>query len=219
MSEVNYDYIVQYLRALRPETTGVLNDIESAIYQKEANWPIIKPEVSGFINVLLSIIKPQKILEIGTNVGYSSIYMSKVIDAHITTIERNSECINQAMANIKKEGLEDKISILEGDAINILQTLDDVMYDVVFMDCAKGQYINLLPDCLRVLNKGGVLIADNVLHKGAVAKSRYHVERRQRTTHKRLREFLWNITHDDMLNTSIVPIGDGVSISFKKEQI
>lgn len=219
MSEINYNYIVEYIRALHnvPDSP-ILKEIETQIAMGVKTWPIIKPEVADFIKVQLSIIKPQKILEIGTAVGYSAILMSQYLrnTGKITTLERFPYMLGKARQNIKKANLEDVIEIIEGDAAETLPTLQDETYDVIFMDCAKGQYIHFLEDCIRLLKIGGVLITDNVLHKGSVAKSRYLIERRQRTTHARLREFLWVITHSDQLISSIIPIGDGIALSYKK---
>lgn len=218
MSEINYDYIVQYIRALHTPPEDVLLEIEQLIASEKETWPIIKPEVADFMKVILTIQKPKEILEIGTAVGYSAMLMSGFLEEEgkITTIERFPYMSEIAKKNIKRAGLEDKIEIIEGDAAGVLTTLEEEKYDVVFMDCAKGQYINFLPDCIRVLKPGGILITDNVLHKGAVAKSRYLIDRRQRTTHGRLREFLYTITHHDGLTSSVIPIGDGVALSYKK---
>lgn len=217
MSEINYDYIVQYIHALHTPYSALLEDIERAVATKKETWPIIKPEVADLFKVLLSMANPKEILEIGTAVGYSSILMSNFLqeNGHITTIERFPYMLEIAHKNINKANLEDTISILEGDAADILTTLPDAFYDVIFMDCGKGQYINFLPECIRLLKPNGLLITDNVLHKGSVARSRYLIDRRQRTTHSRLRDFLWYITHCDTLRTSIIPIGDGVALSYK----
>jgi len=218
MSEINYSYIVEYIRALHmPPSSDVLLDIEHKIANEIEHWPIIKPEVADFMKVLLSLIKPQNILEIGTAIGYSSILMSEFLgrDGHITTIERFPYMFDIAKENIKKANLESMITLLEGDASEILPTLNSDTYDLIFMDCGKGQYINFLPDCIRLLKSNGLLITDNVLHKGAVARSRYLIDRRQRTTHSRLREFLWTITHSSSLRSSVLPIGDGVALSYK----
>lgn len=218
MSEINYDYIVQYIRALHNPPEGLLQDIEVAIANGEETWPIIKPEVADFMRVLLTMQKPKEILEIGTAVAYSAMLMSEHLeeDGHITTIERFPYMLGVARKNIKQAGLEDVIQILEGDAADVLKTLPSEQYDVIFMDCAKGQYINFLPDCIRLLKKGGLLITDNVLHKGTVARSRYLIDRRQRTTHMRLRDFLWTITHSEELTSSVLPVGDGIALSYKK---
>lgn len=218
MSEINYSYIVEYIRALHtPPSSDILLEIEHKIASEIEHWPIIKPEVADFMKVLLSLIKPSNILEIGTAVGYSSLLMSELLDkdGHITTIERFPYMFNIAKENIKKANLEKTITLLEGDASDILPSLNSNTYDLIFMDCAKGQYINFLPECMRLLKPNGLLITDNVLHKGTVARSRYLIDRRQRTTHSRLREFLWTITHSNELKSSVLPIGDGVALSFK----
>lgn len=217
MSEINYDYIVEYIRAIRPQKQGLLQDIELKINNNQASWPIIKPEVASFLEVLLSIKKPTHILEIGTAVGYSSILMSQYLEpgGQIITIERFDVIQKQAKENIKKAKANDKIKMLEGNACEILPTLEGAQFDVIFMDCAKAQYISFLPECIRLLKNGGILITDNVLHKGVVAKSRYLVARRQRTTHMRLREFLYAINHHPQLKSAVLPFGDGIAISHK----
>jgi predicted O-methyltransferase YrrM len=218
MSEINYSYIVEYIRALHtPSASSVLLEIENKIANETEHWPIIKPEVADFMKLLLSLVRPTTVLEIGTAVGYSSILMSEFLgqDGHITTIERFPYMYTIAKENIKSAHLEDKITLLEGDANTILPALTDESYDLIFMDCAKGQYIHFLPECLRLLKPKGLLITDNVLHKGTVARSRYLIDRRQRTTHSRLRDFLWTITHCSELQSSILPIGDGIALSHK----
>ncbi|PHV70636.1 methyltransferase [Sporanaerobium hydrogeniformans] len=218
MSEISYSYIVEYIRALHtPPTSPVLQEIERLIAQGEEQWPIIKPEVADFFKVLLSLLQPAEILELGTAVGYSSILMSEFLkeNGHITTIERFDYMYDLAVKNIEKAQLNETIKLLKGDAVNILPTLQTETYDIIFMDCAKGQYINFLPECIRLLKPNGLLITDNVLHKGTVARSRYLIERRQRTTHARLREYLWSITHSPELHSSVLPIGDGVALSYK----
>ncbi|MDF2615296.1 MAG: O-methyltransferase [Clostridia bacterium] len=218
MSEITYSYIVEYIRALHtPPASDVLLEIEQKIANETEHWPIIKPEVADFMKVILSLIKPSNILEIGTAVGYSSLLMSEFLNenGHITTIERFPYMLNIAKTNIKKANRENTITVLEGDASDILPSLNSNTYDLIFMDCAKGQYIHFLPECIRLLKPNGLLITDNVLHKGTVARSRYLIDRRQRTTHSRLREFLWTITHSSELNSSVLPIGDGVALSFK----
>ena len=139
-------------------------------------------------------------------------------DGTVTTIDRFEVMLKDARVNIKRMGLENKIKILEGDAANILPTLEGP-YDVIFLDAAKGQYGNFLPHCLRLLPVGGLLIVDDVLQGGTIAQTRFSVPRRQRTIHKRLRNFLWDITHNDALETSIIPIGDGMALCYKKKEI
>lgn len=178
--------------------------------------PIIPHETARFLSVLLTLKKPKHILEIGTAVGFSSSLMAQYIpeDGTITTIDRFEVMLKDARVNIERMGLTDTIKILEGDAADILPTLEGP-YDVIFMDAAKGQYGNFLPHCIRLLPVGGMLIVDDVLQGGDIAQSRFEVPRRQRTIHKRMRNFLWDISHSDLLESSIIPIGDGVALCVK----
>lgn len=214
MSGVTQDKVEAFLNEIQPLCDGKLGQIQQeAIIQKV---PIIPPEVINLLGVILQIKKPKNILEIGTAVGFSSIFMSQYIQkgGSITTIERFDIMKEKAIKNIKCMKLEDTIKILEGDATDILPTLND-KYDLIFIDAAKGQYNTFLNECIRLLPVGGILIADDVLQDGFIAQSRFEVPRRQRTIHKRMRNFLWNITHSDVLQSSIVPIGNGVAICYK----
>lgn len=214
MSEITYEFIRDYLKAIQKEDNEVLEKIrEDAISN---NVPIIKLEVKQFLQMFLSIIRPKKILEIGTAVGYSSIIMSEYLEDNgsITTIERMEEMALKARENIKLVGKESVIHILEGDAKELLPTLKEE-YDFIFMDAAKGQYITFFPYCMKLLKAGGVLVSDNVLQGGFVAKSRWSIPRRQRTIHQRMREYLWELNHNDRLKTSILPVADGLTISHK----
>lgn len=214
MSGVTQDKVEAFLNEIQPLCDGKLGQIQQeAIIQKV---PIIPPEVINLLGVILQIKKPKNILEIGTAVGFSSIFMSQYIQkgGSITTIERFDIMKEKAIKNIKRMKLEDTIKILEGDATDILPTLND-KYDLIFIDAAKGQYNTFLNECIRLLPVGGILIADDVLQDGFIAQSRFEVPRRQRTIHKRMRNFLWNITHSNVLQSSIVPIGNGVAICYK----
>lgn len=215
MSEITYKYIRDYLMAIEPDDDIIIRTIRKDALNN--NVPIIKSEVKNLLKWILATKKPSKVLEIGTAVAYSSIIMSDFIntDGCITTIERSEDMIKKAKENIKKAGKEDVITLLEGDASDILSSIDDT-FDVIFMDAAKGQYLTFLPECLRLLKKGGILICDNVLQNGTVAKSRFSVPRRQRTIHNRMREFLWELNHNKNFQTSILPIADGVTLSYKK---
>lgn len=215
MSEITYKYIKDYLMAIEPDDDIIIRTIRKDALNN--NVPIIKSEVKNLLKWILATKKPSKVLEIGTAVAYSSIIMSDFIDTDgcITTIERSEDMIKKAKENIKKAGKEDVITLLEGDASDILSSIDDT-FDVIFMDAAKGQYLTFLPECLRLLKKGGILICDNVLQNGTVAKSRFSVPRRQRTIHNRMREFLWELNHNKNFQTSILPIADGVTLSYKK---
>ncbi|QUH31015.1 O-methyltransferase [Vallitalea guaymasensis] len=215
MSEITYKYIRDYLMAIEPDDDIIIRTIRKDALNN--NVPIIKSEVKNLLKWILATKKPSKVLEIGTAVAYSSIIMSDFIDTDgcITTIERSEDMIKKAKENIKKAGKENVITLLEGDASDILSSIDDT-FDVIFMDAAKGQYLTFLPECLRLLKKGGILICDNVLQNGTVAKSRFSVPRRQRTIHNRMREFLWELNHNKNFQTSILPIADGVTLSYKK---
>lgn len=208
--------IVSYINSLNADNEGVLAEIENEA--KAAGVPVIRKEMENFLKVMLAVKKPAGILEVGAAVGYSSILMSMnvVSDCHITTIENYDIRIEQARHNIARAGKESQITLLEGDAMNILKDLPSQEYDFVFMDAAKAQYINFLPEVLRVMKTSAVLISDNVLQEGSIAESRYAVTRRDRTIHARMREYMYELTHMNELITSIVPIGDGITMSVKR---
>lgn len=215
MGTIVNERIVDYINSLDKGNSPVCNAIE-----KEAladGVPIIRKEMGNLLKVLLLLKRPQKILEVGTAVGYSSILMSENMpeNCRITTIENYEKRIPVAKNNFKRAGKEEVITLLEGDAMDILKELDGT-YDFIFMDAAKGQYINFLPELLRLMPAGGLLISDNVLQEGDIVESRYGVTRRNRTIHTRMREYIYTLTHAEQLETSIVPIGDGVTLSVKK---
>jgi len=164
----------------------------------------------------LMIKKPKRILEVGTAIGFSALLMSEYApeDCHITTIEKYEKRIPIARENFKRAGKESKITLLEGDALEILKGLEG-RYDFIFMDAAKGQYIYYMPEVIRLLSKDGVLLSDNVLQDGDIIESRFAVERRNRTIHSRMREYLYELKHHKLLETSIIPLGDGVALSTK----
>ncbi len=216
MNYVTDEEMNLYLRTVQPMYNGILGEI-----QKEsiaAQVPIIPHETARLLSVLLSIKKPKKILEIGTAVAFSAGLMSQYLQegGSITTIDRFEVMLKDARENIKRMHLEDTITLLEGDAADILPTLQE-KYDVIFLDAAKGQYGNFLPHCIRLLPVGGILIVDDVLQGGSIAKTRFEVPRRQRTIHKRMRNFLWEISHHKALESCILPVGDGVAVCYKKE--
>lgn len=208
--------IVSYINSLNADNEGVLAEIENEA--KTAGVPVIRKEMENFLKVMLAVKKPAGILEVGAAVGYSSILMSMNVDSdcHITTIENYDIRIEQARHNIARAGKEGQITLLEGDAMNILKDLPSQEYDFVFMDAAKAQYINFLPEVLRVMKPSALLISDNVLQEGSIAESRYAVTRRDRTIHARMREYMYELTHMNELITSIVPIGDGITMSVKR---
>lgn len=209
------DRIVSYIHSLEKENSRILRELEE--YAAKENVPIIRKEVESFLRVLLLANKPKKILELGTAIGYSAILMSECIDedGKIITIENYEKRIPIAKENIKKAEKENKIFLMEGDALEILPDLSE-KFDFIFMDAAKAQYINFLPHTERLLKKGGLLLADNVLQEGEIIESRYAVGRRDRTIHSRMREFLYEIKHSENWETSIVPIGDGMTLSIRR---
>ena len=187
--------------------------------EKEAirdDVPIIRKESGELLRILLQIKKPEKILEVGAAIGFSSVFMGENTDnnTHITTIENYPPRIERAKVNIALAGMEDKITLISGDAAEVLKELSG-SWDFIFMDAAKGQYIHFLDDVLRLLAPEGVLVSDNVLQDGDVARSRYAIERRDRTIHKRMRDYLYTIKNHPQLETTILPVGDGVAISIK----
>ena len=208
--------IVSYIHSLEKTNSEVLEKIEEQAHID--NVPIIRKEMESFLRVMLYIKKPKRILELGTAVGYSAILMSECIDedGKITTIENYEKRIVEAKKNIELSGKGQIIELPEGDATEVMKTLPSQQFDFVFMDAAKAQYIYFLPEVLRLMKKGAVLITDNVLQEGDLIESRFVVERRDRTIHKRMREYLEVVKNHEELETSIVPIGDGITISVKK---
>ena len=215
MGTIVNERIVDYINSLDKGNSPVCNAIEKDALADGV--PIIRKEMGNLLKVLLLLKQPQKILEVGTAVGYSSILMSENMpqNCRITTIENYEKRIPVAKNNFKRAGKEEVITLLEGDAMDILKELDGT-YDFIFMDAAKGQYINFLPELLRLMPAGGLLISDNVLQEGDIVESRYGVTRRNRTIHTRMREYIYTLTHAEQLETSIVPIGDGITLSVKK---
>ncbi len=209
-------YIAEYIDALQSDCEGELGELQRRAY--EEGLPIVPKEVAKLLSFIVGLIRPKAVLEIGMAVGFSSCLMSQLLPegGHIKTIDRYPYMIGEAKKNFKRFNVEDKVTILEGSALEILPTLDE-KFDFVFMDAAKGQYINMLPDVLRLTKKGSVIMVDDVLQDGRVAKDRLAVERRQRTIHTRLNDFLREITHSAVLRTSILTIGDGVALIEKLE--
>ena len=204
--------MIAYIRSLDRGEKEYVRSIEQEALKN--NVPIIRKETAGLLKVLLRMKKPWRILEVGAAVGFSSILMSEYIEpgATITTIEKFEPRIVEAKKNIKATGKEDVITLLEGDALEIMKALEPG-YDFIFMDAAKGQYMNFFPEVMRLLAVGGILVSDNVLQDGDIVQSRYAVTRRNRTIHSRMREYLWELKHNDALETVILPVADGVAIS------
>ena len=205
-----------FINSLDAGNTPFLDELECSALSEGV--PIIRKEMQSFIKTLLALKKPQRILEVGTAVGFSTLLMCEYgpEDLQIVTIENYEKRIPIAIENFRKAERESQITLLEGDAGEILKGLKG-SFDMIFMDAAKGQYINWLPDVKRLMKKGSVLISDNVLQEGDIIESHYLVERRNRTIYKRMREYLYQLKHDPALVTSILPLGDGVTVSVKQE--
>lgn len=207
--------IRDYLHSLEPDQGQLCEAIARGALKNDV--PIIKKETGALLKTMVAAKQPRAILEVGTAVGYSALLMAGVMpqDCRITTIEKYEPRIPVAKENFRKAGMSDRITLLEGDAGEVLKGLEGP-YDFIFMDAAKGQYIHWLPEILRLMQKGGILFSDNVLQDGDVVQSRYAVERRDRTIHGRMREYLYRLKHMEELESAVVPIGDGVAISVKK---
>ncbi len=207
--------LVTYINSLDCGNTDILDIIEKEAL--DSYVPIIRKEMQSFLKLLLAMQKPKRILEVGTAVGFSAILMAEYnpVECEIVTIENYDKRIPIARDNFVRAGKDKQITLLEGDATEVLKTLDEP-FDMIFMDAAKGQYINFFGDVMRLLKKDGVLVSDNVLQDGDIIESHFVVTRRNRTIHKRMREYLYELTHRDDLVTSVMPIGDGITVSVKK---
>ena len=204
-----------FIDSLEPGNTPLLEQIEREA--RQTNVPIIRTQTQGLIKFLLAVRKPMSILEVGCAIGFSALLMSEYgpKGCRITTIENYEKRIPVARENFRRAGRERDITLLCGDAADILKELTG-SYDFIFMDAAKGQYINFLPDVVRLLAKDGILLSDNVLQDGDVIASRFAVTRRNRTIHSRMREYLYEVKHHAQLESVILPVGDGVTVSVKK---
>ena len=207
--------IVTFINSLDTKNSEILETVEREALATSV--PIIRREMQSFLKTLLLIKKPMRILEVGTAVGFSALLMSEYAPegCRITTIENYEKRIPIARENFRRAGKEEQIALIEGDAAEVMKKLEGP-FDFIFMDAAKGQYIHYLPEALRLLPEGGVLVSDNVMQDGEVIESRFAVERRNRTIHARMREYLYELKHNDALVTSIIPLGDGVAVSVKQ---
>lgn len=203
-----------FINSLGQENTPLLSEIEAEA--RCAHVPVIRKETQGLLKLLLAMSRPKRILEVGAAVGFSALFMEQYnpVACTVATIENFGKRIPIARQNFRRAGKEHVIELLEGDAAQVMKGLQ-VPFDFIFMDAAKAQYIYFLPEVMRLLNPGGMLVSDNVLQDGAVIESRFAVGRRDRTIHKRMREYLYALTHDVALVTSVLPVGDGVTVSVK----
>ena len=206
--------MLTYVRSLCNEPSDRLLELERQAL--EDNVPVIRKEMQDLLRFLLILKKPVKILEVGTAIGFSALLMSEYCpEAKITTIEKYEKRIPVAKENFNKFDKGRKITLLEGDALEIMEDLDEC-YDFIFMDAAKGQYINFLPHVMRLLAKNGLLVSDNVRQDGEIVESRFAVTRRNRTIHSRMREYLYELNHREDIVTTVLPVADGVTLSVKK---
>lgn len=205
---------VTFINSMELPEDPLLEEIEKEAL--ESFVPIIRTETKSLLKVLLTLAKPARILEVGTAVGYSALIMAAYAPEHckITTIENYEKRIPIARANFVRAGKESDITLIEGDALEVMKGLKGP-YDFIFMDAAKGQYIHYLPEVMRLLTPGGLLLSDNVLQDGDIINSRFAVERRNRTIHSRMREYLFELKHREELQTTILPVGDGVAVSVR----
>lgn len=207
-----------FIDSLDKGNTPFLDEIEKNALAEQV--PVIRKPMQSLLKFLLALTKPQNILEVGTAIGFSALLMDEYSPAgcHITTMEKYQKRIAAAKENFKRAGAENRITLLEGDAAELLTELED-SYDFIFMDAAKGQYINFLPDVLRLLAPGGILVSDNVLQDGDIIESRFAVTRRNRTIHTRMRDYLYELKHNAWLETVVLPVGDGVTLSTKTAEM
>lgn len=214
MSGITYDYMEEYIKKLIPDNNGILKEMEQ--YADLNAVPIIQKEVGKFLELIIVMKRPKKILELGTAIGYSSILMciSSNKECNITTIERNSDMVKIARDNIAKYDFDNNIEVIEGDCIEVLEKLEG-QYDLIFMDAGKGHYNHFLPHCLRLLSTDGVIVADNVLFKGMVA-SRELLKRRKITIVKRMKTYLELVSNNSKLVTSVIPMGDGIAVTARR---
>ena len=204
-----------FLNALEPDSPALLQEMEE--YAAKNHVPIVRPEMAALLRTLVALKRPERILEVGCAIGYSALQMARGMPetARILTIEQFAPRIPVAREYFRRAGEEERITLLEGDAAELLPGLSGP-FDFIFMDAAKGQYLQMLPQVLRLLAPGGVLVTDNILQEGTLLDSRYSVTRRDRTIHRRLREYLYQLKHSDELETSILPVGDGAAVSVRR---
>ncbi len=212
---ITQERISAFINSFDAGNTPLLDEIER--YAGQNAVPVIRQEMQSLLRLLLVMKAPRRILEVGTAIGFSALFMSEYApkDCQITTIEKYEKRIPQALENFRRAGKEEAITLLKGDASDILKELSGP-YDLIFMDAAKGQYICFLPEVLRLLPTGGVLVSDNVLKGGDIMESRFAVTRRDRTIHSRMREYLYALKHNPLLESAILPVGDGAAVSVKK---
>ena len=208
--------VSDFILSLSSETDDDILKLKQ--YARENYVPIIRDETRDFLKLILNLLKPSNILEIGTAIAYSTLIMHKNCPkAQIVTIEDFPRRVKEAKENIIKYFDKERIDLIDKDAsIYLKENKETECFDLIFLDAAKGQYINWISDIKRLMKKNAILIADNIFKDGEVIESKFLIKKRDRTIHKRMREFLKFITSDIELDTKIFNIGDGISISIKK---
>jgi predicted O-methyltransferase YrrM len=214
MNNIQYDYIEEYINNTHKKEEAFFEELRE--YAEKNHIYIVKPQVEKLLSVLMSAIKPQKILEVGTAIGYSSMLMLKYAGegSSVTTIERDEEVLLRAKENIKRRGLTDRINTIFGDATEVLESLSGE-YDFVFIDAAKGQYRDHFEKSLKLVKQGGIILTDDVLYFGMTASDELATKKHITIT-RRLREYLDFLCNDERFETTILPIGDGVAITYIK---
>lgn len=216
---MNDERIEVFFDTLRPELPDYIGNLEKEALRNEV--PVIRRGTRDLLRYLLRVNRPGRVLEVGTAVGYSALFMKECLPekSQITTIEKVEMRLVEARKNLKKYDADGRIRLVEGDACQVLKQMSDAgeTYDFIFMDAAKGQYLNFLPYIMSLLEEGGTLVSDNILHDCDVLESRYAVTRRDRTIHSRMREYLYTITHMEELETICLSLGDGVTVSVKRK--
>jgi predicted O-methyltransferase YrrM len=209
--------VTAYINSLEKDLTPELLSLEKEALDNHV--PIIKKETQGLLKFLIKLQQPTRILEVGTAIGFSALFMSEYskTDCKITTIEKVAMRLVEADKNLSDSRFphKDKITLRKGEALEVLKDLvkEKESYDFVFLDAAKAQYMSFLPEIMKLLGEHGMLVTDNVLQDGTVTNSRYSVTRRDRTIHSRMREYLYTITHMEEFDTVILPVGDGLALS------
>jgi len=211
---INYDYIEEYIRSILKGGYGELSRLRD--YANNNNIPIISPEVEQFIRILLKVSDAKNILELGTAIGYSALIMAEAAnpDAKITTIEVRDDMYEMAKENISANKYSKRIRLIKGDAKEVVPKLNE-RYDFVFLDAAKGHYLGFFKDCIKKLNYGGIVVSDNVLYRGMVAKDEL-INKRDKTIVRRMRNYLDYISNLDGYITSVIPLCDGVALTYKE---
>ncbi len=211
--------MADYIASLESEMPEYLAKLEKTALQNEV--PIIRKDSQALLRFLVELLKPGSILEIGTAVGFSAAFMSEYMpaDCRLTTIEKVEMRLVEARKNLAAVRRAKDITLIEDDALNALRVLREQgrTFDFIFMDAAKAQYMNFLENALPMLKVGGVLVTDNVLQEGSIIDSKFAIERRDRTIHMRMRDYLYEIKHDPKLTTSVVAVGDGMALTLKKQ--